>query len=108
MEFREHNVEYGYTYDSTAVVDRGGKPCCRRRSTRSGSTNPRPARAVHFRTAWLDTDTGQRISTLDLVHSGRFLLIAGEDGDRWCEAAAEPPGSRWDPPRRRPHRPPRR
>ncbi len=87
MEFREHNVEYGYTYDSTAVIDDGSPlpdPVDPVRvyepSTRPGSPLPH---------AWLDTDAGERISTLDLVRTGRFLLITGEDGERWCEAAAK-------------------
>jgi 2,4-dichlorophenol 6-monooxygenase len=37
--------------------------------------------------AWLDADDGTRLSTLDLVKPGRFLLIAGELGASWCEAA---------------------
>ena len=28
--------------------------------------------------AWLDADDGRRLSTLDLVRPGRFLLIAGD------------------------------
>jgi len=86
MEFREHNVEYGYTYDSSAVLDDGTplpEPVDAVRvyepSTRPGSPLPH---------AWLDTDAGGRISTLALVRPGRFLLIAGEDGAPWCGAAA--------------------
>jgi 2,4-dichlorophenol 6-monooxygenase len=86
MEFREHNVEYGYTYESNAVINDGSpapEPVDPIRvyepSTRPGSPLPH---------AWLDTYAGERISTLHLVHTGRFLLIAGEDGGPWCEAAA--------------------
>lgn len=35
---------------------------------------------------WLE-QMGKRISTLDLL-DGRFILLAGEDGIEWCEAAA--------------------
>ena len=87
MEFREHNVEYGYTYDSTAVVDDGSPLPAPVDPIRVYEPSTRPGSPLPH--AWLDTDTGQRISTLDLVHPGRFLLIAGEDGDRWCEAAAK-------------------
>lgn len=86
MEFREHNVEYGYRYESNAVIDDGSpapEPVDPIRvyepSTRPGSPLPH---------AWLDTYADERISTLDLVHAGRFLLIAGEDGGPWCGAAA--------------------
>jgi 2,4-dichlorophenol 6-monooxygenase len=30
---------------------------------------------------------GKRCAIKDLVAPGRFLLIAGEDGEEWCEAA---------------------
>jgi 2,4-dichlorophenol 6-monooxygenase len=32
---------------------------------------------------------GRRTSTAQLVDGGRFLLIAGEDGQAWCDAAAK-------------------
>jgi len=32
---------------------------------------------------------GPRLAVKDLVHPGRLLLIAGEDGQAWCEAAQE-------------------
>ena len=86
MEFREHNVEYGYTYESSAVIDDGSP------SPDAGGPGP-GLRALHppggpLPHAWLDADDGERVSTLDLVRPGRFLLIAGEDGERWCDAAA--------------------
>ena len=36
---------------------------------------------------WLER-AGQRISTLDLL-DGRFVLLTGDNGAQWCEAAAE-------------------
>ena len=86
MEFRKLNVEYGYTYDSAAVVPDGtppGPPLDRvrtyRPSTRPGSPLPH---------AWVEREDGGRVSTLDLVRPGRFLLIAGEAGRSWIEAAS--------------------
>ncbi len=85
MEFGEHNVELGYRYDSQAIVDDGSpapdpvdpirvyKP-----STRPGAPLPH---------AWIDDEDGNRRPIKDLVKPGRFLLIAGEDGQPWCEAA---------------------
>ncbi|MFM7871466.1 MAG: FAD-dependent monooxygenase [Actinomycetota bacterium] len=86
QEFREHDVEYGYRHASTAVIDDGSAfgededsdfrlhvP-----STRPGSPLPH---------AWIDDWDGNRMSTLDLVDAGRFVVIAGEDGEEWCEAA---------------------
>jgi len=85
MEFCEHNVEYGYTYDSAAVVDDGSarpEPVEEIRvyepSTRPGSPLPH---------AWIDDEDGARRPIKDLVRPGRFLLIAGEEGDAWCRAA---------------------
>jgi 2,4-dichlorophenol 6-monooxygenase len=86
MEFREHNVEYGYTYESTAIVDDGSPAPEQVDPIRVYEPSTRPGSPLPH--AWLDTDSGERISTLNLVHMGRFLLIAGEDGGPWCEAAA--------------------
>jgi 2,4-dichlorophenol 6-monooxygenase len=47
-------------------------------STRPGAPLPH---------AWIDDEDGNRRPVKDLVAPGRFLLIAGEDGQAWCEAA---------------------
>ena len=39
--------------------------------------------------AELDDAAGARVMLLDLVAPGRFLVIAGERGEAWCEAAAK-------------------
>jgi 2,4-dichlorophenol 6-monooxygenase len=85
MEGNELNVEYGYRYASTAVVADGSpepRPIDDVRlyepSTRPGSPLPH---------AWIDDEDGVRRPLKDLVKPGRFLLIAGEDGERWCSAA---------------------
>jgi 2,4-dichlorophenol 6-monooxygenase len=87
MEFSELNVEYGYTYESTAVVgDDSAAPepidevRVYRPSTRPGTPLPH---------VWLDDEDGKRRAIKDLVAPGRFLLIAGEDGEPWCTAARE-------------------
>lgn len=85
QEFREHDVEYGYRHESTAVVGDGSPPepvgdfRLFVPSTRPGHPLPH---------AWVEDWHGRRMSTLDLVNGDRFVLIAGEDGDDWCEAAA--------------------
>ncbi len=85
MEFCELNVEYGYAYESAAVVPDGADPLPNpdevriyRPSTRPGSPLPH---------AWIDDEDGVRRPIKDLVAPGRFLLITGEDGQPWCEAA---------------------
>lgn len=85
MEFSELNVEFGYEYESAAVVSDGSpapEPVDEIRvyepSTRPGSPLPH---------AWLEDESSERRATKDLVTPGRFLLIAGEDGQQWCDAA---------------------
>ena len=87
MEFGELNVEYGYSYESAAVVPDGTptpKPIDDIRVyqpfTRPGAPLPH---------AWLYDQHGNRGAIKDLVTPGRFLLIAGEDGEAWCEAAKQ-------------------
>jgi 2,4-dichlorophenol 6-monooxygenase len=86
MEANELNVEYGYRYQSAAVVPDGSpepQPIDDIRlyepSTRPGSPLPH---------AWIDDELGNRRPLKDLVSPGRFLLIAGENGQDWCAAAA--------------------
>jgi 2,4-dichlorophenol 6-monooxygenase len=85
MEFYEQNVEYGYTYNSPAIVP-DGTPAPQlidevhvyEPSTRPGSTLPH---------AWLHR-LGQRKALCDLAGHGQFLLITGEGGEGWIKAAA--------------------
>ena len=39
--------------------------------------------------SWIDDEDGSRRPVKDLLAPGRFLLIAGEDGHAWCEAARQ-------------------
>ncbi len=87
QEFSELNVEGGYAYDSAAVAPDGTptrEPIDDIRiyepSTRPGSPLPH---------AWIDDAEGNRRAIKDLVAPGRFLLIAGEDGEDWCAAAGQ-------------------
>jgi 2,4-dichlorophenol 6-monooxygenase len=84
MEFSEHNVEYGYTYESAAIVPDGTPPAenpdairIYRPSTRPGSPLPH---------AMIADERGAPRPLKDLVRPGRFLLIAGEDADAWVDA----------------------
>jgi hypothetical protein len=49
-------------------------------STRPGAPLPH---------AWIDDEDGRRRPVKDLVAPGRFLLITGEHGRAWCEAARQ-------------------
>ena len=85
MEFGEHNVEYGYTYDSAAIVDDGSVPPEPIEEIRVYEPSTRPGSPLPH--AWIDDRDGVRHPIKDLVRPGRFLLIAGEQGDAWCRAA---------------------
>ena len=83
----ELNVEYGYGYQSAAVVPDGSAapaPADEIRvyepSTRPGAPQPH---------AWIEDEDGHRRPVKDLVAPGRFLLIADGDGQAWCQAARQ-------------------
>jgi 2,4-dichlorophenol 6-monooxygenase len=85
MEFREHNVEFGQTYDSTAVLPDGTDEPAALDSVLVYEPSTRPGAPLPH--VWLDDADGRRLPLTDLVTPGRFLLIAGEDGAPWCAAA---------------------
>jgi len=87
MEFREHNVEYGYCYDSPAIVPDGTVEPASVDPIRVYRPGTRPGMPLPH--AWVEDSDGTRRSLLDAVKPGRFLLIAGENGSRWCEAARD-------------------
>jgi 2,4-dichlorophenol 6-monooxygenase len=85
MEFREHNVEYGYTYASPAVVADGTPEPTPLDDIRLYVPGTRPGAPLpHAEVEDLD---GGRHALMDLVPPDRFLLIAGEDGGAWIDAA---------------------
>jgi 2,4-dichlorophenol 6-monooxygenase len=86
MEFSELNVEYGYGYQSAPSCPTAApRP---RRSTGSACISRPPARVPRCRTPGSTMRTAPP-PVKDLVAPGRFLLIAGEDGRAWCEAARQ-------------------
>jgi 2,4-dichlorophenol 6-monooxygenase len=85
MEFNELNVEFGYTYESAAVIPDGIPAPDPVDDVRVYEPSTRPGAPLPH--AWIDDEDGRRRPTKDLVTPGRFLLIAGEDGAPWCEAA---------------------
>jgi 2,4-dichlorophenol 6-monooxygenase len=85
MEFSELNVEYGYAYESAAVVPDGTPAPEPIDDIRIYEPSTRPGAPLPH--AWLDDEDGNRRPIKDLVTPGRFLLIASEDGEAWCEAA---------------------
>ena len=87
MEFSELNVEYGYCYSSAAVVPDGSAAPTSADDIRVYQPGTRPGAPLPH--AWIDDEDGVRRPVKDLVGPGRFLLIAGEDGGPWCQAARE-------------------
>jgi 2,4-dichlorophenol 6-monooxygenase len=87
MEFSELNVEYGYGYSSSAIVPDGTPEPESPDDIRVYVPSTRPGAPLPH--AWIDDEDGRRRPIKDLVAPGRFLLIAGEDAQAWCDAAAE-------------------
>ncbi|MEY9857783.1 2,4-dichlorophenol 6-monooxygenase [Catenulispora sp. GAS73] len=87
MEFDEHNIEYGYTYESAAIVPDGTPEPANPDPVRIYQPVARPGHPLPH--AWLEDRLGRRLSVHDLVHPGRFLLIAAEDAHDWCTAATK-------------------
>jgi 2,4-dichlorophenol 6-monooxygenase len=85
MESNELNVEYGYRYASAAVVPDGSPEPSAVDDIRLYEPGTRPGSPLPH--AWIDDEDGTRRPLKDLVRPGRFLLIAGEDGEGWCSAA---------------------
>lgn len=90
MEYREHNVHEGIRYASAAILpDDIGAP----------AGNPDPVRlyipstvpGTHLPHAFVERGR-QRLAIDQLVRAGRFLLIAGEDGQAWVDAARRAAG----------------
>jgi 2,4-dichlorophenol 6-monooxygenase len=85
MEFREHYVEFGQPYASAAVVGDGAPGPAPLDDVRLYVPSTRPGAPLPH--AELEDLDGHRLPLMSLVRPGEFLLIAGEDGDAWCEAA---------------------
>jgi 2,4-dichlorophenol 6-monooxygenase len=84
MEFREHQVEYGQPYASRAIVD-DGTPANDLDDVRLYVPSTRPGSPLPH--VELEDRDGARLPLMSLVRPGEFLLIAGEDGAPWCDAA---------------------
>jgi len=87
MEFNELNVEFGYTYESSAVVPDGSPPESNPDDVRIYLPSTRPGSQLPH--VWLQDREERLFPIKDLVRPGEFLLIAGEEGLDWCEAAEQ-------------------
>jgi 2,4-dichlorophenol 6-monooxygenase len=84
VEFTAIDVELGFVYEDGALVADGSE---RRQLDPWGADykpDTRPGERLPH--AWVEHE-GNRVSTLDLVVPGHFLLLAGTGGQAWVEAA---------------------
>ena len=84
IEFRHHNVEFGYTYRSSAAVDDGSPPYVPLDPVRLYEPSTKPGHPLPH--AWVERE-GERLALGTLVDGGHFVLIAGEEGQAWVDAA---------------------
>lgn len=84
MEFKEHNVEYGFRLASSAIVADGSPEPASIDDVRVYRPDTRPGSPLPH--AWVERAT-QRVPLRQVAPPSAFLLIAGEDGAAWCEAA---------------------
>ena len=87
MEFNEHNVEYGFAHQSAAIVADGTPEPENPDDVRIHIPSTRPGSPLPH--AWIEDIDGERRPIKDLVRPGAFLVIAGEEGTAWCEAATQ-------------------
>jgi 2,4-dichlorophenol 6-monooxygenase len=85
-EFDAHGVEMNQRYKSGAVVTDGQpEPAFDRdRELHYHATTWPGARVPH---AWVFSDSGEKVSTLDLTGKGRFTILTGIGGQGWIDAA---------------------
>lgn len=84
LEYRQHGADFGYTYQSAAVVSDGAPPPVALDAIRLYQPSTRPGAPLPH--AWT-LQAGEWAPLRALIHGGHFAVIAGEDGGAWVEAA---------------------
>ncbi|WP_276137516.1 FAD-dependent monooxygenase [Rhodococcus sp. T2V] len=84
IEFHHHNTEFGYRYDSTAVVPDGSPAYVPLDEVRLYEPSTQPGAPLPH--AYVERE-GERFPLGTLVHGGKFLVLAGVGGGAWVEAA---------------------
>lgn len=91
-EFNAHGTEMNIRYASAAVVT-DGQPAPAHPRDPELYYNPTTWPGARLPHCWLvRRDTGEKISTLDLVGKGRFTVVTGIGGGAWVDAAAKVAG----------------
>jgi 2,4-dichlorophenol 6-monooxygenase len=86
MEFKEHNVELGFRAASSAIIADGSPDPASVDNVLVYQPDTRPGSPLPH--AWVER-AGSRVALRQVAPPTAFLLIAGEDGAPWCEAARE-------------------
>ncbi|MET8534265.1 FAD-dependent monooxygenase [Streptomyces sp. NPDC005065] len=86
LEYHQINTDFGYTYDSAAIVGDGTPAPVPLDAIRLYQPSTRPGHPLPH--AWVER-AGERQALRELIHGGHFALIAGEDGHDWVEAATK-------------------
>ena len=84
MEFKELNVEYGFRANSPAIVPDGTREPENVDDLRVYTPDTRPGSPLPH--AWVER-FGKRVPLRQAAPPWAFTLIAGEEGDAWCDAA---------------------
>jgi 2,4-dichlorophenol 6-monooxygenase len=85
-EFHQLGIDYGYSYRSAAMVGDGTPEPVRIDPVRIYEPSTRPGQPLPH--AWVER-AGERVALGSLADDGHFLLIAGEEGEQWVDAAAK-------------------
>jgi 2,4-dichlorophenol 6-monooxygenase len=85
-EFHHHGLEFGYTYRSAAVVDDGTPDHTPIDAVRLYEPSTKPGHPLPH--AFVSR-RGKTFPLQNLTHGGKFLLVAGEDGNAWVQAAGK-------------------
>ena len=85
------NLNFGYEYATGAIVPDGSTPPASIEETQIYQPSTRPGCSVPN---VIMEDLHDATPIGDKLARGRFVLIAGEDGEAWCEAARRVAGER--------------
>lgn len=85
---RAIGIEFGATYASTAVIDDGEGPPL----STVGDYHPSSAPGARMPHVWLERQTGERVSTRELLRGDFILLVAGAASAWEAAVAALPHG----------------
>jgi 2,4-dichlorophenol 6-monooxygenase len=89
LEFRQHNIDFGYTYEDGAIVVDGSPKPVPLDAVRLYEPSTRPGAPLPH--AWV-TRAAERLPLRTLAHDGHFALITGEGGQAWVDAATKVAG----------------